>query len=173
LIFGDSIVRYEEIHGIVRGAPESVKTAMMFGEFYPNPGAGAAASVSTHTAILTEGIGTFILVFLIFTLTEGCNLGRPDNMMAPLFIGLTVTLIISVTAPITQTGINPARDLSPRLFSMLLGWDRAALSHGWYGSLTVYVGGPIAGAGLASLVFTRIVEPLMKTKTSTDSCKCD
>lgn len=173
LIFGDSIARFEEIHGIVRGGPESVKTAMMFGEFYPNPGAGAAASVSTLTAVLTEGVGTFILVFLIFTLTEGCNLGRPDDMMAPLFIGLAVTLIISATAPLTQTGLNPARDLSPRLFSILMGWDRAALSNGWHGSLIVYVGGPIVGGGFASLVFTRIIEPLMKSKKNTGICNCD
>ncbi|MBZ0155924.1 MAG: aquaporin [Alphaproteobacteria bacterium] len=173
LIFGDSITRFEQIHGIVRGAPESVRTAMIFGEFYPNPGAGATASVSMLTAMLTEGIGTFALVFFIFSLTEDCNLGRPDGMIAPLFIGIAVALIVSVTAPLTQTGLNPARDFSPRLFSMLQGWHRAAFSGEWYGSLAVYIAGPLAGAGLASLLFTRIVEPLMKSKKETDTGKCD
>ncbi|MFO0754007.1 MAG: aquaporin [Thermodesulfovibrionales bacterium] len=173
LIFGDSIARFEQIHGIIRGTPESVRTAMIFGEFYPNPGASATVAATTLTAMLTEGIGTFVLVFFIFTLTEDCNLGRPDGMIAPLFIGIAVALIVSVTAPLTQTGLNPARDFSPRLFSLLQGWDRAAFSHEWYGSLVVYIAGPLAGAGLASLFFTRTVEPLMKGKRKADACRCD
>lgn len=137
---------------------------MMFGEFYPNPGSGAAASVSTMTAFLAEGIGTFGLVFLVFALTEGCNLGRPDDSLAPLFIGLTVTVIIFVLAPLTQAGLNPARDLSPRLFAMFAGWGKAAMPDNNYGFLTVYVLGPIVGGILAALLFTRLIEPLMKDK---------
>jgi glycerol uptake facilitator-like aquaporin len=58
--------------------------------------------------------GTFLLVFLISSLTAGCNIGRPDNSFAPLFIGLTVALI------------NPARDLSPRILSYLARWGQAS-----------------------------------------------
>ena len=126
LLLGPSIAHYEALHGIVRGTPASVKTAMMFGEFYPNPGAGPAATVTTFTAFLTEAVGTFVLVFMIFSLTEGCNLGRADNALAPVFIGLTVTAIISILAPLTQAGLNPARDFGPRLFSYFAGWGRAA-----------------------------------------------
>ncbi len=170
-LFSSSIAQYESLHGIVRGTPASIQTAMMFGEFYPNPGSGEAASVSTLTAFLAEGIGTLILVFLVFALTEGCNLGRPDDSLAPLFIGLAVTVIIGVLAPLTQAGINPARDLSPRLFSMLAGWGRAALPDNHYGFLTVYVLGPIAGGVLASLFFTRIIEPLMNKKHYNCNCR--
>ncbi len=119
LMFGDSIAQFEGINHIVRGSSESVRTAMMFGEYYPNPGAGAAAAVSEVTAFLAEAIGVFVLVFLVFSLTEGCNLGRPGDALAPLFIGLTVTIIISIIAPLTQAGLNPARDFSPRLFAYL------------------------------------------------------
>jgi glycerol uptake facilitator protein len=172
LLFSSSLAHYEIANGIVRGTPESVKTAMMFGEFYPNPGAGPSASVSTWTAFLAEGMGTFVLVFLIFALTEGCNLGRPDNALAPLCIGFTVTIIISVIAPLTQAGLNPARDLSPRIFSMLAGWGKAALLQNPSGFLTVYVLGPVCGGVGASLFFSRIIEPLMKTKRGGDSCLC-
>lgn len=170
-LFSSSIVQYESMHGIVRGTPESVKTAMMFGEFYPNPGAGNIASVSTWTAVLAEGFGTFGLVFMIFVLTEGCNLGRPDDSLAPLFIGLTVTAIISILAPLTQAGLNPARDLSPRLFSLIAGWGDAVYPDTHYGFLTVYVIGPIFGGIIAALLFTKIIEPLMKDKEE-NNCFC-
>lgn len=162
ILFADSIAYFESIHGIVRGTPASVQTAMMFGEFFPNPGAGNDADVSVFTAFLAEAMGTFALVFLIFSLTEGCNLGRPDDAVAPVFIGLAVAMIIAVIAPLTQAGINPARDLSPRLFSMLAGWGHAALPGQGIDFLTVYVMAPCVGGLLAALLFTRLIEPLMK-----------
>ncbi|NOX24840.1 MAG: aquaporin family protein [Deltaproteobacteria bacterium] len=169
-LLSPSIALYESLHGIVRGTPASIQTAMMFGEFYPNPGSGAAAAVSTMTAFFAEGVGTFALVFLVFALTEGCNIGRPDDSLAPLFIGLTVTAIISVLSPLTQAGLNPARDLAPRLFSMLAGWGKAALPDNHFGFLTVYVLGPIVGAVLAALLFTKIIEPLMNDKRNNGCC---
>lgn len=172
LLFAGSIAQYENINNILRGSPGSIKTAMMFGEFYPNPGAGLAAVVTPLTAFLAEAVGTFILVTMIFSLTEGCNLGRPDDALAPFFIGLTVTIIICILAPLTQAGLNPARDLSPRLFSMLAGWGKAALPDQYFGFLTIYCLAPIVGASLASIVFTRIIEPLMKKKGQGDGCLC-
>jgi glycerol uptake facilitator protein len=131
-LFGASLAAYETGHGIVRGAPESVKTALLFGEFYPNPGSGAVAIVNSFNAFSAEAVGTFILVFLIFSLTEGCNVCRLDEALAPLFIGLTVTVIICILAPLTQAGLNPARDLSPRLFAWLAGWRLAAMPDAGY-----------------------------------------
>jgi len=164
LLFADSIAHFEQLHGIVRGTPESLQTAMMFGEFYPNPGAGEAAVVSASTAFIAEAVGTFALVFMIFSLTEGCNVGRPGDALAPLFIGATVAVIIAVIAPLTQAGLNPARDLSPRLFSMLAGWGRTALPDASFGFINVYILGPVAGGLAASLIFTRICEPMMQRK---------
>lgn len=170
LLFGDSIAQFEAIHAIVRGAPDSVKTAMIFGEFFPNPAAGSAAVVTATTAFLAEGFGTAALVFMIFSLTEGCNVGRPGNDLAPLFIGATVAIIIAVIAPLTQAGLNPARDLSPRLFALLAGWGEAALPATPFGFLTVYLLGPIAGALAAAMLFIRVSEPMMKRKSSCENC---
>ncbi len=165
LLFADSIAHFEQLHGIVRGTPSSVQTAMMFGEFYPNPGTSHVAVVTATTAFLAEALGTFVLVIMIFGLTEGCNLGRPDNTLTPLFIGATIAVIIAVLAPLTQAGLNPARDLSPRLFSMLAGWGHAAFPSP--AVLAVYVLGPIAGGLAGGMVFTRVIEPLMKSKPCT------
>ena len=165
LLFSDSISQFEVLNHIVRGMPSSIQTAKMFGEFFNN--AGGVMMVTVLTAFLSEAIGTFILVFLIFSLTEGCNIGRPDDTLAPFFIGLTVTVIISVFAPLTQAGLNPARDLAPRVFSMIVGWGWAAMPSG---SLIVYVMGPIVGGSLAALLFTQVIEPTMKIGKGSCSC---
>lgn len=60
--------------------------------------------------MFAEAIGTFLLVILIFSLTEGCNVGRPSEGVSPVIIGGAVTVIISIIAPLTQAGLNPARD---------------------------------------------------------------
>lgn len=170
LLFGDSITHFEQLHGIVRGTPESVRTAQMFGEYYPNPGASTVAIVSAMSAFTAEAVGTFILVLMVFSLTEGCNLGRPSDNLCPPFIGLTVTVLISVIAPLTQAGFNPARDFSPRLFSYLLGWGPAAFPDGGSGFVTVYVLGPIVGAVAAAALFVVVLEPLMQGKKNAKTC---
>jgi glycerol uptake facilitator protein len=91
-------------------------------------------------------------------------MGRPEDGLAPLFIGLTIAAIICIIAPLTQCGINPARDLSPRIFSYLAGWKNAAFQDKHYGFLTVYVLGPFVGGTVAALFFTKIIQPLMLHK---------
>ncbi len=159
-LFAPTIAAYEHAHGIVRGTPASIKTAMMFGEFYPNP--GTKAVVSLPLAMGVEAFGTFLLVLMIFALTEGCNIGRPDDALAPVFIGLTVTSIICLLAPLTQAGLNPARDLGPRMVAWLMGWGDAAFPDRVGGFMHVYVVAPLMGGVVASLFFVRVLEPAMK-----------
>ncbi len=168
LLFAPSIAAYENAHGIIRGSAESVKTAMMFGEYYPNP--GTTAAVSLPLAMGAEAFGTFLLVLMIFALTEGCNVGRPDNALAPVFIGLTVASLICLLAPLTQAGLNPARDLGPRLVAWLMGWGHAAFPDRVGGFLHVYVFAPLLGGVTASLFFIRLVEPAMRQPS--DQCDC-
>lgn len=168
-LFAPSIAAFESAHGIVRGAPESVATAKMFGEFYPNP--GGRAVVSLAGAMAAEGFGTFLLVLMIFALTEGCNVGRPDDTLAPVFVGLTVSSIICLIAPLTQAGLNPARDLAPRLAAWMLGWGRAAFPAYAAGALLVYVLAPLLGAAAAAFAFIRIIEPHMRGPAG--QCNCE
>lgn len=169
LLLSGSISSYESTNEIIRGSHESVKTAMMFGEYYPNPSA-QIAKVSFSNAFGAEAFGTFLLVVLIFTLTEGCNVGRPDDTLAPIFIGLTVTSIICLIAPLTQAGINPARDFGPRLFAWLAGWGNAAFPDSCGGFFFIYILAPVAGASAASLFFVYILEPAMAWKK--EQCNC-
>jgi glycerol uptake facilitator protein len=174
LIFHTPIAGYEAAHSIVRGSPESVRTAMLFGEYFPNPGFPISwFKLSLATAMAVEGLGTFLLVTMIFLLTEGCNVGRPGDALAPVFIGGTVAALIAVLAPLTQTGINPARDFGPRLVAFLSGWGHIAIPGPRGGFFWVYIAAPLAGGALAAFAFRCFIVPLMTAKELVNVCNCD
>lgn len=174
LIFHPAIAGLEMAQGIVRGSGDSVRTAMIFGEYFPNPGFAASwFDVTLETAMLVEGFGTFLLVTMIFLLTEGCNVGRPSEVLAPVFIGATVAALIAVTAPLTQTGINPARDFGPRLVAFLAGWGRIAIPGPKGGFFWVYIFAPLMGGSVAAVCFRFVIAPMMTAKEpSSITCGC-
>ena len=156
-LFWPFILRFEEQQNIVRGAPGSELSAMVFGDYFPNPamfGAGEAAQglVSPLHATVVEGFGTAVLVFVIFALTSPRNGGAPLSNLVPFFIGCTVAVLISLFAPITQAGWNPARDLGPRLVSFALGWGSIAIP-GPNAGFLVYIIGPMVGGPIGGLLW--------------------
>lgn len=171
MLFSPSIAAFEITHNIVRGSIESVQTARMFGEYYAAP--GSLAVVSMPRAFGAEALGIFLLLLMIFALTEGCNVGRPHDAMAPLFIGLTVSSIICLIAPLTQAGLNPARDFGPRMVGWATGWGPAAFPDQSGGFFIVYILGPIVGGILAALFFVKALEPVMKSSSTKCACEND
>lgn len=163
LLYNPSIEAYEGIHGIVRGSFDSVTTAKMFGEFYVQP--ESISKVSFKLAFLTEVFGTFVMITIIFLLTDGCNIGKPDDQHGPLYVGITVTSVICLIAPLTQACLNPARDLGPRVVTMIFGWGRNAFPDNNGGFFWIYVLAPIIGGIASAIFFTYVVEPVMKRKT--------
>jgi len=160
-LFHGVIAHFEVAKGLIRGAAGSELSAMMFGEYFPNPAMfgttpEAYAQVSIWTAMLAEGIGTALLACFVFAVTEPRNPGSP-RFMAPLFIGLTVSIIISIIAPLTQAGLNPARDFGPRLVSYLFGWGEIAIPGPRGGFFTVYILSPIIGGLFGATVYQTLV----------------
>ncbi len=99
---------------------------------------------------MIEGIGTAVLVLVIFALTAPRNAAAPAANLVPFFIGFTVAALISLFAPMTQAGWNPARDLGPRLVALILGWGSAAIP-GPRGGFWVHIVGPLIGGPLGGL----------------------
>lgn len=174
-MFSPALRAVEQRKGVVRGQPGSEITATCYGEFYPAPGGLAAGdepySPTAHaelkklvphgTAFLAEVIGTALLAFMVFALTDSHNRLAPLHNSAGACIGLTVAILISVIAPLTQACFNPARDFGPRLFSAVAGWGQVALPLGSDWSwLTVYILAPILGAILGGGLFMRVVKPM-------------
>jgi glycerol uptake facilitator protein len=124
-------------------------TAQMFGEFFPNPGYADVIEISWPMAMLAEGLGAFLLLTFIFWIIK--DIHRMAWKPA-ILIGLTVALLICVFAPFTQCGMNPARDLGPRLVAYFGGWGEAALPSPSHAAISVYVIGPLIGAALAAWI---------------------
>jgi len=164
-MFSESIIEFERQHGLLRGGPGSELSAMVFGEYFPNPAVYGTAEeawrvVSLKSAMIAEIIGTAMLAFIVGAVTSDRNPSKPTPAMVALVIGLGVAAIISVVAPLTQAALNPARDFGPRLVSFFLGWGDIAIPGPRGGWLTVYVIGPMIGAviggGLVRLLMAQI-----------------
>lgn len=89
--------------------------------------------------IFLELILTFFLVTVVFGSAVDARAGRWGG----LFIGLTVTMDILATGPLSGASMNPARTFGP------------ALVGGYWDGHLVYWIGPILGGVIAGLVYTR------------------
>lgn len=171
-LFDPYLTAREVDRQVIRGQPGSEVTAMCYGEYFPSPGplsnSEGPYSVEAHdrlnalvsepTAFLAELIGTLVLAMVVFAVTDERNAAGPPGRLAPVFIGLTVSALISVIAPLTQACFNPARDFGPRLFAYLAGWGEIALPGArGTGFLTVYIAAPILGAALGAGLYTQVL----------------
>jgi glycerol uptake facilitator protein len=102
--------------------------------------------------IISEVIGTFVLLFVIFYFTKG-ELGTDKTPIGLGSLGaLPVTLLVWAIGlslgGTTGYAINPARDLGPRIIHAILPIPEKG-STGW-GYAWVPVVGPIIGSGIAA-----------------------
>ena len=142
---------FESAQQIDRSSLEGIQSAMIFTEFYPNPG-GNLEQVSTFEAFVAEMIGTFFLLLVITLLSKT----HFQIWVKALLIGLTLSLLIFTLASYTQAGFNPVRDLIPRIILPFLGWTSAAWSAGIAGSLLVYVAGPLSASTLLWIIMNSV-----------------
>ena len=155
--FAPFIARFEVLHHLVRGRAGSQLSGMVFGEDGPNPAVFGTAPATIAllpplAVMLIEALGTGLLLFFIFALVDRHNRDAPRAKTAPFFIGFAVAVIISVLAPLTQAGLNPARDLGPRLFALLAGWGPIALP-GPNGLWWAYIAGPLLGGPIGATLY--------------------
>jgi aquaporin Z len=94
---------------------------------------------SLSSALLVEIVMTFMFLMIILGATDP----RAPHGLAPVAVGLGLTLIHLISIPVTNTSVNPARSTGPALF--VGGW---ALSQLW-----LFWVAPIIGAGIAGLTY--------------------
>jgi len=114
--------------------------------YYVKYGGGAnelADGYSTGTGLAAEIIGTFVLVYTVFSATDPKRSARDSHVpvLAPLPIGFAVFMVHLATIPITGTGINPARSFGA---AVIYGKDKA-----WNDQWIFWVG-PFIGAAIAA-----------------------
>ncbi len=107
---------------------------------------------------LTEMVGTFVLMFVVFYITDG-ELTYESNSTLPIGLGsvgaipvaFTVWVIgLSLGGP-TGYAINPARDLAPRFMHTILPIKGKGSSHWEYAWIPGIA--PIAGSAIAAMLY--------------------
>ena len=113
-------------------------------------GAHSPGGYSLAAGFVSEFVLTLIFVFVIMGATDE----RAPKGMAPLAIGLTLTLIHLISIPVTNTSVNPARSIGPAIFQG--GW---ALSQLWLFIVAPIVGGAVGGVLYHYLIGKPKAEP--------------
>ncbi|KAJ1280326.1 hypothetical protein BS78_04G223300 [Paspalum vaginatum] len=133
--------------GVVKGFQQGL---------YMGNGGGANVVASGYTkgdGLGAEIVGTFILVYTVFSATDAKRNARDSHVpiLAPLPIGFAVFLVHLATIPITGTGINPARSLGAAII-----YNR---EHAWNDHWIFWVG-PFIGAALAAIYHQVIIRAI-------------
>jgi aquaporin Z len=107
-------------------------------------GTHSPGGYSLAAAIVAEIVLTFFFVAIIHGATDR----RAPKALAPVAIGLALTLVHLVLIPVDNASVNPARSLAPALF--VGGW---ALSQLW-----VFIVFPLVGGVIAGLIYKAFFE---------------
>lgn len=126
------------------------------GIFSTLPGNGAY-DVSITNAFFDQVVGTAILVFVVFALTTATN-NPPMANMGPLIIGLIVVGIGMAWGVNAGYAINPARDLGPRLATLITGYGGAMNDQNGYPYFWVPIVGPLVGGLVGGGLFKVLIE---------------
>ena len=99
-------------------------------------GAHSPGGYGLMSALICEVVMTMMFLFVIMGATDT----RAPQGLAPIAIGLCLTLIHLISIPVTNTSVNPARSTAVALFAG--GW---ALSQLWLFWVAPIIGGMLGG----------------------------
>ncbi len=148
------IVRWNYTESIAKVDPgHTVKTQGIFSTL---PGNGTLP-VNEWGALRDQIIGTAILVFLIFAITDVRN-NPPLAHLVPFIIGLLIVAIGMAWGANAGYAINPARDFGPRLASFVTGYRSAFRDQNGQLFFWVPIIGPLVGAAIGGWIYTFAVQ---------------
>jgi MIP family channel proteins len=151
LVFATYREALDKFDGGIRQVSGPLGTAGIWAT-YPQP------FLSTFPGgFLDQVVGTFLLVLMVFALSDRKN-NPPAAHVAPVLVGAAVVLIGMTFGFNAGYAINPARDLSPRLFTYLAGWGPAVFREGnywWWVPVVAPCVGAIAGGMVYELLIAK------------------
>ncbi len=109
-------------------------------------------TVPLVSALFIEVIATALFVGIFLAVTG--KIVRSVN--TPLVVGLAFTMLLLVTTPFTNGGLNPARSFASALFAQ--PWA--------LGQLWLFFAAPLLGAAIAGLVYRLAIVPTAPLETS-------
>lgn len=152
-VYNDAILDYAAAHSngsfVMNDASNDPGLAGIFST-YPS------AWLSIPGGIGDQIFGTFLLLLAICAITDRRNNKIPDGLV-PMYIGFVIVAIGIAYGANCGYALNPARDLGPRLFSLIAGW-KEAFSYKDYTWFWIPIVGPHIGAILGVLVYKLCIE---------------
>lgn len=151
---GAMIVRFTYSDLIASVDPgHTIKTQSIFSTL---PGNGVY-DVSVTNAFFDQVVGTAILVFVVFALTTMTN-NPPLANLGPVVVGLLVVGIGMAWGVNAGYAINPARDLGPRLVTLMTGYSGALSDQNGTLYFWVPILGPLLGGLVGGGLFKLLIE---------------
>src|SRR5438128_6848900 len=137
-----------QVAGAIAGAGvlyviASGKPSFAIGNFAANGyGEHSPGSYTLAAALVCEVVMTLMFLMIILGATDK----RAPQGLAPIAIGLGLTLIHLISIPVTNTSVNPARSTGPALFA-----GGEAITQLW-----LFWVAPIVGAAIAGIVYSAL-----------------
>jgi aquaporin Z len=118
-------------------------------------GAHSPGGYNLLACLLAEMLLTFFFILVIMGSTDE----RAAKGLAPLAIGLCLTLIHLISIPITNTSVNPARSTGPAIVDAA-GGDFWALGQLWLFWVAPLIGGLLAGLFYNAILAEHLPPPV-------------
>lgn len=164
--FNTGITSWEAKTHIARNSLLAATGATQFFFTYPHTTLGGAV-IPLWNAVFDEILGTFLLVFLIFAITDARS-SPPLSNLAPLIIGFLVVAIGMSFGAVSGYAINPARDFGPRVLAWMVGFGQGAFPGngvGFSNYFWVPIVAPIVGAIIAALIYDVTLHPILAARS--------
>lgn len=175
VMYSSDINNYIVANNIIKTEPSGLILAMMYAPYSPHPAmyglnnaaSVAAANAAAYAAVpwwlggIAEFVCTAVLMGGILNFLDDNQAFKPGALF-PLVLGLLVTMLVFIEAPLTMISLNAARDLGPRIWLALNGygqWAFPGLQGG--GSTLATTVFPALGALAGAWVFDVLLRPYM------------
>ncbi|MGK5692212.1 MIP/aquaporin family protein [Streptomyces sp. URMC 128] len=117
--------------------------------------------------LIDQVVGTAFLVMLVVAIIDLRNTAVKANL-GPLVIGFVVAAIGMSFGANAGYAINPARDLGPRLFTWMEGWQSLAFPGSLSGAFSAYwwipIVGPLVGGVIGVLVYDLFIGDVLHVR---------
>ena len=141
--FISAAIIFSLYHPLFMQVDPSLSTTHSLFATYPNASAGSVYG------FFDQILGTFLLLFAIMYIGDHTKESN-SPAIGPILVALVVVAIGISFGGLHGYAINPARDLGPRIFTWLAGFQYNGFSDGVW---LVPIFGPVIGGSLATIMY--------------------
>jgi MIP family channel proteins len=149
-VYSDAIQDYYEKHNINSTSEDVPGLAGIFAT-YP------ASWLSVGGGLGDQILGTMLLLLCICAITDKKNTQVPSSLV-PMYVGFAIIAIGVCFGANCGYALNPARDLAPRVLTLIAGWGTNVFSYQNYSWFWIPIVGPHIGAILGVIIYIMFIE---------------